>query len=207
MKIQTFLREKVGKASNHKLKTEGKLPAVFYGKTGNTNLALYQAAIQSFFLETQGKMQIIELGIEKSESKKAIIQDYQYSRVKNQFIHVDFLEVTDNTILHLDIPIRTTGVSIVSKMGGIEQVIRREIPVTCQAKDIPEYIEIDISKLDFGNSIHVLDISYPSGVKPIVTGRNFTIISTSGVSETVIEEPETEVEAEVEVEAEKEAEK
>ena len=200
MKIKTFLREKTGKEANHKLKAAEKLPAVIYGKQNNHNLALLQSAVQSLFLETKGKMQVLELEIEKLDTKRAIIQDYQYSRLKKKFFHIDFLEVTDDTILHLDIPIRTTGSSIVSKMGGVEQVIRREIPIICKAKDIPEYIDIDISELNFGGSIHVLDIPYPKGVKPVVIGRNFTVISTSEVSEEVVEESEPEVEEEVDKE-------
>jgi large subunit ribosomal protein L25 len=190
MKLQIFSREKTGKGANRKLKTIGKLPAVLYGKKENVNLAVSQSAVKSLFLGTGGKMQVLDLELEKGESKRAIIQDYQYSRVKKQFIHIDFLEVSDNTILHLDIPIRTKGVSVVSQLGGVEQIIRHEIPVVCKAKDIPEYIEIDVSELSFGGSIHVLDIPYPEGVKPIVTGRNFTIVSTSGTSEEVVEEEE-----------------
>lgn len=188
MKIQIFSREKTGKSANHKLNAAGKLPAVLYGKKENINLTVSQAVIQSLFLGTGGKMQMLDLELEKEPTKRAIIQDYQYSRVKKKFIHIDFLEVTDNTILHLDIPIRTKGVSVVSQMGGVEQIIRHEIPITCKAKDIPGHIEIDISELSFGDSIHVLDIPYPEGVKPVVKGRNFTIISTSGTLEEVVTE-------------------
>ena len=195
MKIEFFDREKTGKEANRKLRESGKIPAILYGKKKNFNLSVSQSRIQSIFLETEGKKKILTLASAK-ENKKAIIQDYQYSRIKRKFLHLDFLEVTDDTVINLEIPVRTKGTSIVSKMGGIEQVIRHAIPIKCKAKNIPDYIDIDVSTLDFGGSIHVLDIPYPEGVKPVVTGRNFTIISTSGVASEVVEKESEEKEPE-----------
>ena len=192
MELTLYRREGTGKGANRKLKAAGNIPAIIYG--GKENIAVYTSSskLSSFFTTTKGKAQIIDLNIGKEgavEKKKAVIQDYQYSTIKKRFIHVDFLEVKDETNLSLEIPINTVGTSKAVKMGGIMQVIRHSIPVHCKAKDIPESIEIDVSELDFGSSIHVLDIAYPQGVKPVVTGRNFTLITTSDAEkEEVVEE-------------------
>lgn len=204
MEIKLSYREKTGKGSNRKLKAGGLVPAIIYGGKENIPAFFNHSSFVSFFLASGTKNKVIDLIIDKNGSslkKKAIIQDYQYSNLKKNFLHVDFLEVHENTILHLDIPIKTVGTSIVSKMGGVMQTIRRTVPIKCKAKDIPEVVEIDITNLDFGSSIHVLDIAYPTGVSPVVTGRNFTLITTSSVTE--VETAETnEVEAEDEAKVE-----
>ncbi len=197
MNLQVVFRKKTGKGANRQLQLNGRVPAVLYGGKENTNLTVSHSAISALFLGTGGKTQILDLELEGKGIKKAIIQDYQYSRIAKKFIHIDFLEVSASTIVNLDIPVRTIGDSIVSKMGGVVQVIRHEIPITCQAKDIPASIEIDISKLNFGDSIHILDVTYPKGVKPVATGRNFTIVSTSTITEEAQQEAETPEEEQV----------
>ncbi len=197
MELKLNYRKKIGKEANRKLQSNGKYPAIVYG--GKENIPVYgsRSVIDSFFLMTGGKTQVIDIEIDKEgkyEKKKAIVQDYQYSNIKKQFIHIDFLEVTDNTVLHLEIPIRIVGSSQVVQLGGIIQTIRHSIPVICQAKDIPDYIEVDITDLEFGSSIHVLDVNYPQGVKPVVTGRNFTLLTATGVAEETAEEQEVDEE-------------
>ena len=197
MELKLVYREKTGKEANRKLQAIGKYPAIVYGGKENIPVCGARSAIDSFFLISEGKTQIINIEIDKEgklEKKRAIVQDYQYSNIKKQFIHVDFLEVTDNTVLHLDIPIQLVGSSPVVQEGGIIQVIRHNVPITCKAKDIPDYIEVDITSLEFGSSIHVLDVKYPDGVKPVVTGRNFTLVTASGIAEDVVEEADADAE-------------
>ena len=131
MELKLFYRGKVGKEANRKLQSDGKYPAIVYG--GKENIPVYgsHSAIDSFFLVSGGKTQVIDIEIDKEgkhEKKRAIVQDYQYSNIKKKFIHVDFLEVTDNTLLHLEIPIRLVGSSQVAELGGIIQIIRHSIP-------------------------------------------------------------------------------
>ncbi len=192
MELKLNYRTQIGKEANRKLQAVGKYPAIIYGGQENIPVCGTRSAIDSFFLMSGGKTKIINIEIDKEgklEKKRAIVQDYQYSNIKKQFIHVDFLEVTDNTLLHLEIPIRLVGDSQVVELGGIIQIIRHSVPIACKAKDIPDYIEVDTTNLEFGSSIHVLDVNYPEGVKPVVTGRNFTLVTTSGIAEDVAEEP------------------
>ena len=63
-----------------------------------------------------------------------------------------------------------------------------------QSKRYPRFIEVDITSLEFGSNIHVLDVKYPDGVKPVVTGRNFTLVTASGIAEDVVEEPDADAE-------------
>ena len=119
--LKTFVTYK---GANRKLQASGKYPAIVYG--GKENIPVYgeRSKLDSFFLMNNGKTQVINIEIDgkgQTEKKRAIVQDYQYSNIKKKFIHVDFLEVTDNTLLHLEIPIQLVGSSKVAELGGIIQ--------------------------------------------------------------------------------------
>jgi large subunit ribosomal protein L25 len=118
----------------------------------------------------------------KTEERKVILQDYQLSNWGHKLLHADFLEVTDDTVVSLEVPIvlKNEEICPAIKEGGVIQVIRRSIPVKCAVKNIQEFIEIDLKDLLFGESVHVLDLDYHEGVEPVVYGRNFTIVTVAG---------------------------
>ena len=202
MHLTVQARETSGKGSNRKLRNQGLIPGIVYGK-GNMRVSMGHDEMIRFIKSLRGVKKIIDLGIETngtSESKKVIIQDYQLSKVGGKLLHVDFFEVSDNTVLTADIPI-----SIINdnkcpaiKEGGVLQIVRRTIPVTCLARHIPESIQVDVEQLRFGESIHVLDIKYPEGVNPIVKDRNFTLITIAGRMKEEVEVAEGVEEAELE---------
>jgi large subunit ribosomal protein L25 len=143
----------------------------------------------------KGATKVFSLTIEsdgKSEEKQVILQDYQLSNWGHKLMHADFLEVTDDSQVTLEVPIKIVNEDICPavKEGGVLQVIRRSIPVKCAVKNIQEVIEIDVSELQFHESIHVLDLDYEEGVAPVVSGRNFTIITVAGRIEEEVEEEE-----------------
>ena len=144
MELKLSYREKTGKGANRKLQASGKYPAIVYG--GKENIPVYgeRSKLDSFFLMNNGKTQVINIEIDgkgQTEKKRAIVQDYQYSNIKKKFIHVDFLEVTDNTLLHLEIPIQLVGSSKVAELGGIIQN-SGSIPITCKAKKSVEIVKL-----------------------------------------------------------------
>ena len=199
MKLITEYREKRGKEAAKKLRKEGRLPGVVYGKTSPFSVSIDKKEMQKFMDTLWGRVRIFEIEFEKDtkkETRKVIIQDYQKSPVRSELLHIDFREVDDETPLRIHAPIKTIGKSQVEKLGGVMQIIRNVIPIKCKAKHIPEEISINVEKLNFGESIHVLDILYPEGVIPIVTGRNFTLITAASAQkvETETEEPEEEPE-------------
>ncbi len=178
-------REKTGKGFNRKLRQSGKTPGIIYGLNEPRPVSMETEQAIRFIRSMKGANKVISLTIEnedKSEERKVLLQDYQLSNWGNKLVHADFLEVTDDSQVSIEVPINIINeeISAAIKTGGVIQVIRRSIPVTCAVKDIPGIIDIDIKDLEFGENIHVLDLDYPKGVSPIVTGRNFTIITVAG---------------------------
>lgn len=204
MNLTVQSRENTGKGSNRKLKAQGFAPGIVYGKE-NQLVSMDVTKAHRFIKSLQGVKQLFELTVEadgKSISKKVVIQDVQTSMLGNKLVHVDFLEVDENTRLTADIPISVTENCKAVDEGAVLQIIRRTVPVTCLASNIPETILVDVEELEFGNSIHVLDLDYPEGVKPIVKGRNFTIITVAGKMEEEVDEDVEALEGEAAVEGE-----
>lgn len=191
-------REDTGKGANRRLRQQGRTPGIVYGKQDPLKVSMRADSAIRFIKSMKGAKTVFELDVktgENTETKKVILQDYQLSPWGEKLIHADFMEVTDQTQLSIEVPVRVLNEEecpAVKTGGGVIQVIRWTIPIKCKVKDIPEAIELDLIDLEFGDSIHVLDIDYPEGVKPVVYGRNFTILTTVGRP---AEEEEEELEA------------
>ncbi len=199
MNFTVQLREKTGKGSNRRLRVEGATPGVIYGIKDPQPVSMKANKALQFIQSMKGATRVFSLTVEsegKSEEKKVILQDYQMSNWGQKLLHADFLEVTDETQVTFEVPIVIVNEEICPAIeeGGVLQIIRRSIPVKCAVKNIQEFIEVDVSGLLFGESIHVLDLDYKEGVEPVVFGRNFTIITVAGR----IEEEEEELEEELE---------
>ncbi|MCP4753467.1 MAG: 50S ribosomal protein L25 [Proteobacteria bacterium] len=203
-------RENTGKGSNRRLRKQGLAPGVVYGK-GEPQIVSMRADYAFRLIQSsKGAQKAIELNVEsdgETKNKTVIIQDYQLSNWGNKLLHVDFLEVSDDTVITVEIPVTMLNeeISPAVKTGGVLQTIRRMIPVRCMVKNVPEIIEVDVQDLVFGESIHVLDLEYPEGVTPIVKGRNFTVITVAGRLAEEVEEVEEVEELEEGVEGAEEA--
>ncbi len=191
-------REGSGKGANRKLRAMGLCSGVIYGKSGVTLVQMRADQGARFLDQLHGGVQHIDLAIEggkKALSKQVIVRDFQYTKVGNRLLHVDFMEITPETKLRAEVPIRPSDCDAL-KMGAVVQVVRHSVPVTGKVKDIPDHLDVDITNLTFGESVHVLDIPYPEGVKPVVAGRNFTLLTIAGKARAAeVEETAPEAEA------------
>lgn len=211
MKFTVHLREQTGKGVNRKLRREGYSPGVVYGKDEPVLVTMRSDKAFRFVQAMKGAKKVFDLVIESksgTEEKMVIIQDWQLSNFANKLIHADFFEVTKETQLSIEVPLYLINEEDcpATEEGGVIQVIRRTVPVRCAVKDIPESIVVDVKDLQFGDSIHVLDLDYPEGATPIVTGRNFTVITVAGRIEEELPEEEEELEAIEGAEGEEESE-
>ncbi|MBU3916586.1 50S ribosomal protein L25 [bacterium] len=198
MNLMVRNRENTGKGYNRRLRQQGLTPGIIYGISDPQKISMRGDKAISFIKSMKGATKVFKLVFEddgETKEKNVILQDYQISNLGTKLIHADFLEVTDNSIVTIEIPIRliNEGVCPAVKAGGVVQVIRRSVPIRCAVKDIPEFVEIDLIELEFDGSIHVLDLNYAEGVSPVVTGRNFTIVTIAGRTEEDegVEESET----------------
>ncbi|OQX61629.1 MAG: 50S ribosomal protein L25/general stress protein Ctc [Desulfococcus sp. 4484_241] len=194
--------------SPNSLRREGFVPAVVYGYKKDSVPVTVNERDFNRLVKDGGHQSLISLAIDEgSVSKTVMLKEVQKHPVSGKIIHADFYEVDMNKKIATTVPVITTGVCKGEKEGGVLQLIRRELEVRCLPANIPESIEIDVSNLEIGDSIHVEDITVGEDIE-LLHDVNFTVISVAAPTKAEAEEPaEGEEEAEEEgVEAEAETE-
>lgn len=191
-------KREVKKSLMKKIREEGFIPAIIYGH-GKENLPI-QLSKRDFVKEMHGHFEsniFIDLKIdgENQPSKTVFIKSLQRECVSRDIEHVDFVEINADEKININVPVHLKGEAIgVTKGGGHLEFSLRHIEVNCLPKDTPKEIELDITDLGVGQSIHAGDLKLGDAVK-IITTHEASIVS--------ILEVEAEPAAEVEAEAEK----
>ena len=167
--LKAAKRAGTGKGNSRQLRSGGILPGVLYSGGSSTSIQLQKKEI-SKLMGSKGKEQAlisIELEGDKASMSNhwALIKDYQLDPVKNELLHVDFIEISLKKKIKLTVPIVITKEPIGVKNGGILQQQMREVKVECLPTQIPDGIEVDASSLDIGHSLHVSDLVIKEGVK------------------------------------------
>ena len=205
IEIKTKIRTKTGNGPARRLRMSGQIPAVLYGpKTESVLLSVNKSDLELLFKKGGIGQVVLNLVIQKNgetTTRPAMIKELQTHPVSRNFIHIDFYEIKMDQKITAKIPVVTTGIAKGIELGGVLQIIRRELEVECLPLEVPESIEIDISDLDVGDSIHVGKIRLESELE-FLEDDNYTVVT---VLTPKLEEEEPEEEEEVEgEEAEKE---
>ena len=203
IKLSATSRTEKGKGVAKRLRSEGKLPAVVYGhKTDPIALTIDSKQLLKLIVEGKSEHKLFGLSIEgngKPIEKIVMIKELQIGPLKRNFLHVDFFEVAMDEEITLSLVIKLVGEAPGVEMGGMLQQVRRDIEIKCLPSQIPDTVEIDVSALNIGDSVHLNDIQLPEGIK-VLDDADLTIAT---VLAPVVEkevEPE-EVEGELEEEA------
>ncbi len=176
--IEATLREERGKEKAKKLRKQGLIPGVFYEKGKEAiPLTFNGKDLQKFLGERHAIVEIKVKG--KKRNLKAIIKDIQTNPITDEVMHVDFQGVTMSEKLTAVVPVVLVGTPKGVKLGGMLEHLIRELEVECYPKDLPEKLEIDVSDLEVGDSIHVSDLKFenlrilddPSETIAVVEGR------------------------------------
>ncbi len=211
------LRENQGKGASRRLRHEGKVPAIIYGGHRdpvalalNQNELLHASEHESFYSS------IIEIRVGSDSSQQAVVRDMQRHPYKPIIMHVDFMRVTADELLTISVPVHFVGEekSPAGKAAGVViQYLMTEIEIEALPKDLPEYLSVDLSNIEAGDSIMLSEVVLPEGVRipALESGTEHdTVIAhaahvkeSQGSDEDVDEAPETEVIAETKVKDEK----
>lgn len=204
MQLGAKIRTETGKGPARKLRSMGRLPAIFYGPEINPiMLSIDYMQIKKILKGKSAENIIFDLRIdsdEKSQSKKAMIKELQRDPVTRDYLHVDFYEIAMGKELEVDIPVHLINTPIGVSEGGILELARRGLKVSCMPEDMVDKIDIDVSGLDIGQSLHIKDIAFPPGLKS-TEDENLTIATVIApiptaeeeeVEEEEVEEPEGE---------------
>jgi large subunit ribosomal protein L25 len=189
VKLSARPRTVVGRNSVKHLRTRGFVPAVIYGhKDQPSNLEISHREIKALLSHAVGENILVELqisGENGTSGKLSLIQEVQHHPVRGDILHVDFLEVATDEVLHTEVPIESFGdADGVKNFGGLLEHSLRSLHIECLPKDLPEIIRVDVSSLGLNQSLHVRDIILPPGVKA-TSDADLTVF--------IVAEPKTEV--------------
>lgn len=175
--LKAELREETGKGVARKLRDKGFIPAVFYGAHTQTIPLVVDPRELSRALQTEaGGNVLIDLEIKKGDQldrKVVMVKEIQYDHFQKKALHTDFYEVAMDVLITVEVPVHLIGKPEGTKMGGILDQVRRTIEIQCLPGDIPKSIDIDVSSLKIGDSVHVRDIQLEKA--KILSDSNFTI--------------------------------
>lgn len=201
VELNAQVRATTGKCPARQLRRDGKIPAIVYGPESEPIMVTVNIRdLEKAIKKTQIGQLILNLHIQNGSEKvkMAMIKELQKHPVSRSFLHVDFYEISMDRKINVKVPIVPVGKSKGVEFGGMLQIIRRELEILCYPGQIPEKIEIDITDLDMGESIHVKDIQIEGDIE-IPAEVNFTVIT---ILSPKTEEPEEAEEGEEAEEAE-----
>lgn len=192
IQLKANIRKKTGNGPARVLRRGGEMPAVLYGrKTEPILLSVNIKELEQILKKSNINQLLLDLIIEngKSVTKSVMIKELQTQPVSRNYLHVDFYEIDMARKIKVNVPVVTMGKSAGVEAGGILQIIRREIEVLCLPNKIPEKIEIDITDLEIGDSVHVEELPLEEDAE-IQADTNFTVLTV--LSPKVEAEPEEE---------------
>ncbi len=190
MKLKSTFRNDTGTSRSKKIRQEGSVPAVLYGK--DIDAKNIQIDIKEFneILKSEGRNAIVDIELD-GESYFAMLKDVQTHPISNDILHLEFYNIDRSQKVEVTIPIRLVGKEI-SKIEGAVVHQLDEVEIRCPSTKIPRQIELDISDLTLGHSLHVLDLEKIEGIE-ILNNPDEMIVSVT----TIDEEPEDELEEEL----------
>jgi large subunit ribosomal protein L25 len=179
MKIS--LRSATGKGAARSSRRQGLIPAVVYGKGVQPCAAVVEPKALSAAVSTEaGLNTLITLqGDGVLNGQVVIVKDLQRHPIRQQITHIDFQIINLTDEVHVMVPVHPVGKSIGEKNGGNLQVIRHELEVFCLPSAIPDAIEVDVTNLDIGDTLHIEDLTLPAGTQ-VPHDVNFTVITVTG---------------------------
>jgi large subunit ribosomal protein L25 len=182
IELQATARPRAGKGAARQARREGKVPAVIYGDNkAPETIALDYNELWKQVLKGHFTSTVFEIEV---EGKKHLVipRDLQVDPIKDLPIHVDFLRIGREGLINVEVPVRfvNDAQSPGLKRGGVLNVVRHEIEVTCPYDKIPTFFEVDLTGLEIGRAIHISAVKLPEGVTPTIKDRDFTIATIAG---------------------------
>jgi large subunit ribosomal protein L25 len=200
--LSASARDNGGKGVARKLRSEGRIPAIIYGHGREAQpLSINNRELEKLLDHIAAESTVIDLDID-GKGARTLIREIQRHPFKRQILHVDFQELVAGEKISVRLPIVLIGIPDGVRMdGGILDQTMRELSVEVDPSDIPNHVEIDVTKLVIGSSLHVSDIPLPPGVE-VLDDEDASVCVVSApraVVEAVPAEGEAEAVAEPEV--------
>jgi len=169
LQLKAKTRTETGKDAMKRLRVHGVVPAVIYGAhTKPINVAVAAKDLEKVLHQATGENVLVDLQVDEdgqTKNRLALIQEVQHHPYEDTILHIDFHEVRATEKLRANVSVRPIGEPAgVKTGGGVLEYVMRELRVECLPKDLPSIIEVNVEKLEIGQSIHVGEIAVPAGV-------------------------------------------
>jgi large subunit ribosomal protein L25 len=199
--LDVQVRENTGTGNARAARRENLVPGILYGG-GENPVAISLKKNEVLKALNTGNLlgSMIKIS-HKGEKQSAITKDVQFHPVSDMPVHIDFYRVTSDSIITMEVSINVLGEeeSPGMKQGGSLNIVRHSIEVNCPAGEIPDHIDVDVTILDIGDSLHESELDLPKGVTLAITDRDPTVLtviaSRSAIEEDEVDEVEGDVEA------------
>jgi len=175
--LSVEIKQGSGKGVARKLRAKDRIPGIIYGK-GFENISIHadSKTTENLFSSSSSLNKMIDLQVPGHGTVTTLLKDYQADIFTRRFTHLDFIKVDLTKKLRVEVPIEPVGKAEGVKEGGVMDVVRREIPIICLPADIPAVIEVDVSHLKIGQSLHLSDLKLDPKFE-IPRDINYTLIS------------------------------
>jgi large subunit ribosomal protein L25 len=170
-------RDRAGKGASRALRREGRVPAVIYGgKEEPLTIHVEEKLLVRQLMTGHFMNSVVEVTVD-GKAVRTLPKDVAFHPVSDRPLHVDFLRLSANSTVHVDVPVQFINEekSPGLKRGGVLNIVRHELELVCEADKIPDDIIIDVTGFDVGDSIHISHVTLPAGTKSAITDRDFTI--------------------------------
>jgi large subunit ribosomal protein L25 len=173
MKVIAFARKEQGTGASRRLRNAGQTPGIIYGGTSApVSISLDHNALYHALKKETFHSSILDLEID-GKVEQVLLRDFQVHAYKQLVLHADFQRVDASQKIHVKVPLHFINADVapaVKLASGIISHVMTELDITCLPKDLPEFVEVDLGKLEIGNSIHLADIKLPNGVTAVIHG-------------------------------------
>jgi large subunit ribosomal protein L25 len=192
MKVVAFARTQQGTGASRRLRKAGQTPGIIYGGTNAPTLiavdgnALYHALKKEAF---HGSVLDLELD---GQAQQVLLRDFQMHAYKQLVLHVDFQRVDAAQKLHTKVALHFINADVspaVKLNAAVISHVLNELDITCLPNQLPEFITVDLSNLEAGQSIHVSQLTLPEGVTVVAHGQDQTVVTSSIPRGAVTETP------------------
>lgn len=206
--IDADAREELGRSNNRRLRRLGRVPAIVYGGgkdpspiTLDRNNLVVQMGQEAFYTS------ILNLKVGKGKKQPVVVKEVQRHPAKSTVMHLDFQRVVEDAELTLNVPIHVIGEDVavgIKEQGGVLERIITDVEISCLPANLPEFLELDVSKLELNEILHLSDIKYPEGVTStqLAHGHDSPVAAIHPPRREEVEEPVLEEGAELEAAAE-----
>ena len=185
---------KTGSKSENKTKRKsGRIPGIFYMKgTNPISIDVSEKVIKPLIFT--GETHLVGLKVDNNQELDCIIKDVQFDPVTDRVVHFDLLGLTSGETFELEVPIVFKGSAVGVKDGGVLQQHLHKLDIECLPKDIPQHLEVDVTELEIGDSIHISDLNFDkvtilNSKTTVVVSVNHPKVEKEPAPEEVVEEP------------------